>query len=769
MFAIADGILLRPLPVAGQDRLLLGWRADPNRGLDRLALTEDEITRFLARSRTLTTGTMIAATGAVLGAARVDDVVLYTKSIIVGARFFEVLGSSASLGRTLTPADDMTGAAPVVVISHRLWRGQFGGRTDVLGQTIQSNGRKHAVIGVMPPGFDLPNGVDLWLPLVNVVPAGSSRASFAYLALLGRLAPGATIADASGELGAFLREEESTHPLATMGVTPDVRSLTDVIVGNVRPLALVFTATAVLLLMLACSNACNLLIMRNASRGPEFAVRLAIGATRARVATQLLLESAIIGALALAAGMFAAWLLVRGFQSFAPADLPRLTSIRFDTRVIAAGFGAAFLSVGVCGIVPAWLLSQPAALETLRSGTTRQSDSAATRTAKRTIVIAQVALAQLVLVAAGLLINSWARLERIDLGFHPAGLTSARLGVGFQFADTAVYHRFLETAMDRIGAMPGVEGASIGAIRPLDGGQGWTYRFEVRGQSSPHAATHLGAIGDEIGAGFFHTLGVAIIEGREFTRLDLRSSVPVAIVNRSLARVVWPGHDPVGEQVRFIVDGQPTIWRTILGVVDDSRYHELRRAPPAIYVPYTQVDDHPFHLVIRSKAPLSAMTLQSTLRTLAAQVWVPEAAPFDAFLREAMIRPRLEAGILLVFALTALLLCIAGVYGVGAAFVRQRSRELGIRLALGATPSALLVGVLREGVTLTVIGSLLGLGFGAAVSRIMSATLYQVSPTDPATMFLVGGVMLGCSMLASWVPARRAASLDPARVLRSEA
>ncbi|MEO8451231.1 MAG: ABC transporter permease [Gemmatimonadota bacterium] len=769
MFCITNSLVLRPLPVQDQDRIVLGWRADVKRGATGLPLTEEQLNRFVATSRTFERIGAISASGALMSAQKVDDAVIYAKSLVVGGRFFDVLGTGPILGRTLGPEDDAPGAAPAVVIGYGLWQRQFAGSPDVLRRTIRSNARYHVVVGVMPKGFDLPGGAEMWFPLVDAGPSSAPRPAWPYLAVVGRLAPGASLETARAEFGGFLEREERAAPAELPNAAPDVRRIADYVVGEVRPLALVFTAASALLLVLASVNVANLVLIRGASRNHEVAVQLALGASRSRVAWEMIAEGLLLGVAASALGVGISFAAVHAFLILAPADLPRLGEVAFDSKVIIAASAGALVSVLVFGLGPALALSRSTLLDSLRSGGNRQTDSKRGRAVKRSIVVGQVALAQLILVSAGLLLNSWVRLETVKLGFEPSHLVSARLGVGREFADTAVYRRFLRQAVERIEALPGVESVSLGVMPPIAaaGERNGSY-FEVGGQAGPAVAGNSIAVLDQIGPGFFHTLQTPVLRGRELQPADLVSSVPLAVVNEAFARAMWPGENPIAKRVRLIDQGKPGAWRTVVGVVADSRYHNLKAADPTIYVPYTQSEEPPFYLLIRSRSAVTVTPVLAALRELTSEVWIPQLMGLPQRLAAPLARPRLDTAVLTCFAILALIMSAAGIYGLGAAYVRQRARELGIRLALGATPSRLLALVLGEGLVLTAVGAGLGAIAGLAVSRSLSGVLYGIGATDPLTVALVMGAVLAVGGIASYVPARRSTRINPAQVLSAE-
>lgn len=699
---------------------------------------------------------------------KIDDDVIYGKALLVGGDFFSVLGAAPLLGRTLQPEDDQTGAPPAVVIGYGLWQRQFGGLPSVLGRSLRTNGRHYAIVGVMPRDFDLPGGVEMWFPLSNATPAGT-RPTWPYLALVGRLAPGASLATAQTELGAFLKRESQQAPDEMPNAGADVRSLAEHVVGNVKPLILVFTAASALLLVLACINVANLLMIRGAGRRQELSLRAILGADRGRLVRQLLAESLVLGLAAAVLGVILAILAVRDFLLIAPPGVARLSEIVIDIRVLAAAIVAALGAVVIFGLGPALWLSRTNLAASVQAGTQRTTDSRRLRAARRLIVIGQVALAQLVLIGAGLLVHTLLRLERIDLGFQPEGITSARVVIGVKYSDPQKYATFLDLVLPKIRAMPGVESVSPAEMRPLVG-EGWRSNYEARGQPSEVISSNPTASIDAVGASFFQTLQVPLIRGRTFRDADLSSPEPIAIVSQQLARRTWQNENPVGKQMRLITSSGPDVWRTVVGVVADTRYRDLKASTPTIYLPYTQSEDAPHYLLIRSAQNITSLRgqLLASFREVENEVWLPEVATLPELLSLPLARPALDAAVLTTFAGIALLLVCAGIYGLAATFVRQRTRELGVRLALGAQPADLTRLVLREGILLAVYGVGIGALAGLVASRSLASALYEVHPTDPITFGIVMALVVLVAAIASYLPARRAARLSPSEALRTE-
>ncbi len=774
MFSVLNGLALRPLPVRQQDRVVLAWRTDTQRQVSELPFTEDVLTRFAQGTRTFAGVSAMLSGGATKMGVKGDVGIFYVKVVPVAGNFFDVLGAQAVLGRTLRPSDDAIGAPSVVVISYGLWQREFGGSHAVLGRSLRSNGRFRSIVGVMGEHFSIPLGSDVWMPLAGWAPVAGPRPTWPYLALVGRLAPDATVTRAKGEFGAYIQEVARTMPDDMPNAGIQMRTLTNYVSGDTGPVVAVLTMASALLLLLACLNVANLLIIRGTARQREMAVRTAIGARRGALARQLVAENVVIGAAAGVSGLALAAVGLRVFLAIAPPDIPRLSEMRIDWHVLAAGIAAAMASMLVFGLGSALWLSRGDLLALLRTGSREAGDSTGGRRLKRSLIAMQVGLAQLVLVGAGLLVNSFLRLEHVSIGFRAERLLTAQVAPAApQFGGPADYSAFLEEALARLNVVPGVVSASVEIIPPLSGTAGWRSPYEAADQVTPLAGSNPMAAVDGVGVAFFRTLEVPVLRGREFTAADLRSPVPLAIVSRSLADQTWPGLDPIGRRIRMRRDSVPEadVWRTVVGVVGDVRYRNLEQSMPTIYLPYPQADDIATYLVIRTLATGTSLRapLLAALRSINLNVWLLGLVPVPDVYAAPLARPRLDASLLLLFAIIALVLAAAGIYGLAAAYVRQRQRELGVRLALGATPGQLARRVSAEGVMLAGGGIVSGSLLALATGRVLRNLLFGVRPTDGLTFVVVSAFVLIVALIALYLPSRRAARLDPADALRVEA
>lgn len=766
VFTVSDALLLRHLPVRDQNKLVVLWGESRNAGFDHFPFGLDDAHDFAKQARLLEQVAFVAYEGAWPKTFADGNQTFRFRRAVVSGRFFDVLGVQPVLGRTLRESDDVAGAAPVVVLSHAAWRTWFGGDPHVLGRRLLSyeNAVTYTIIGVMPRGLDYPRGSEMWVPIAPSVPANS----VAYIGLdaVGRLAPGATPATAREEVGAFL-ERAGGARFDLRGV---VHTLPRLMLGDTRPALLVFSAAAALLLLITCTNVANLLLVRGLARTREIAVRSALGAARLRIAGQLLTENALLALAGGAVGVIVAVAAVRLFLALAPGDLPRIDEIGWSKGVFLGALGITGVATLLFGLVPAITTSRTDVQEVLRAGT-RQAARRRSRRATELLVIGQVAMALVVLSAAGLIAKSLMKLERARLSFEPSRLLIGELALRRDRFDTrAKGFAVLDRLLPALEATPGVRAVSPVLATPFSGNGGWDVRLVASGQRpSASAAAPLNM--EAITPRYFAALGIQVVRGRAFSDADREDAPPVVILSQSAAQHFWPNQDPVGKRVGFADTSSERM--TVVGIVPDTRYRDLREERPSIYFPLRQLSWLPYApmtLAIRTQGPPTALI--STIRRVVGEVepgvTVVKAAAFDDYLAKPLAQPRLDALLLSIFAGSATLLATAGLFGVMVTMVRQRRRELGVRMALGATPSEVLRLVLRRGMTLAALGTLLGVLGAVAANSALATVLYEVSPTDGSILSLVSILMLATGTLASLIPARSGSAIDPVAALRTE-
>ena len=765
VFAVADALLLRRLPVVDQGRLVVLAGESPDGRISDWPLALDDAREFTRGSRALARVAFVAREGATPLAVRDGDRISRLNRALVSGDFFTVLGARPVLGRALQPEDDAPGAAPVLVLSHRAWQDRYGGAADVLGRRVvlHQDGRTYTIVGVMPPGLGYPRGVDAWGPVL-----ADRREGGVPLLIVGRLTSSGTAAAARAELTAFYRRDGA--PAFQRDLRGVARPLPALVLGDTRPAVLAFAAASALLLLITCVNVATLLLVRGLARVREVAVRTALGAARRSVIAQLLTENALLALVGGAFGAAVAAVAVRGFVAAAPAGTPRLDEIHVNATVLAGAVGITAVAMLLFGLAPAVLASRGDAREVLRSGM-RQSASSRSRRAAEGLVAAQVALATLVLSAAALVGGSLRNLEHVELAFTPSHLLVVELALRSDEYDSAPKQiALLERLVPALQATPGVRAVSPVVAVPFSGAQGWDSRPAREGQPAEEAAANPVLNMELVSPSYFTTFELPVLRGRAFTDADRNGAPRVVILSESAARYYWPGRDPVGERVTMGRSAASTL--TVVGVVPDTRYRDLREARPTIYFPLAQsfFPFAPTTLAIRTSRPPSQVVpaLRRVLAETAPGVALASAAPFDTFLDGPLAQPRLNAMLLGVFAGAAVVLAAVGLFAVMATMVRQRTRELGIRMALGATAGEIGRLVLRRGMALAAAGMTLGLLCAVAANRALAGLLFGISPTDAPTLAGVALGLLVVAALASFVPARTSSRIEPAVTLRAE-
>ena len=774
IFSIVRGVLLRPLPYADPERLVRIWEVSP-RGNDHNVASVGNYVSWREQAKSFAVmGTHMAPYGASFvgdGEPARITVTDVTPSV------FQVLGARAAIGRLLVP-EDQTGDGRVIVLSYRFWSERFGQAPDVVGHRLKIGDVPHTVVGVMPADFEFPAaGVDVWRPVTTHMMDSNERRSHNWF-VVARLAPGTTLDRASAEMrtiaGALTRE----YPEYMTGYGTNVVSMRDDIVATVRPLLLILLAGATLLLLVACANIANLLLARAVSRRREIAVREALGAGRARLVRQLLTESIVVALVGGLLGTGAAAVLTRGLLALAPSDLPRLSAVRVDGGVLAYALATSIASGLLFGLVPALRLigrrrGGATSLQlVLRSAGDRGGSSQQGRV-RSALLVGELAVSLVLLTAAGLLLRSAYRLSIIEYGYRPDGVVAAALDLPRARYDSSARHiAFYEQLMERVRHLPHVTGVAA-TNEEVGSSSSMTFSFAIEGRVSRNASGREDPQPLRVVAGdYFRVMGIPVRRGRAFVATDRADAPPVVIVNQALARALWPGRDPVGSRISFTGPSGP--WVEIVGVVGDTRSNAADEAPAAaMYMPFSQKRWSWMSwltLVIRTdgmgETDAMRAALGGAVREMDPQLPILHVATVPELYRESIARRRFATVLTGAFATAALVLGMVGMYGVLSYGVVQRRREFGIRLALGAQASQVTRVVVREALTLAVIGVALGTGVALPLTRLLSDLLYEISPTDPVTFVGVGALVAVVAAVAAWFPARRAMRIDPATTIR---
>ena len=770
VFTVADALLLRRLPIDDQDRVVVLWGETRDGSFDHYPLGLDDGREFARRTRSLGRVAFLAYEGASPTPIREGDRVTRLRRALVSGEFFEVLGVRPLIGRALRAEDDVPGTAPVAVLSHRAWQRRFGGDAEVLGRQIitHETGVGYTIVGVLPQGLDYPRGADFWAPVVPAKTRTATDSLFAAVDVIGRLAAGATAAHARDEMTAFFgRAGGSPWQGDLRGV---VHTLPQLILGETGPAVIVFAAASALLLLITCINVAGLLLVRGMARVREVAVRSALGAGRRQVILQLLTESAVLAAAGSGCGLVVAAGATRAFVALAPAGLPRLDEIHVNAATVAGAVAITCVAMLIFALGPAVMTSRVEVQRFLRSGA-RQSGGRRSRLASESLVAGQVALALVVLSVAGLLGRSLIELERAELSFEPSRLLIGELALrGGDYDDRDKQTALLEMLLPRLQAIPGVRAASPVVAVPFSGSGGWDGRPAAEGQSPEEATTNPMLNMEVVGPDYFETLGVPVLLGRGFTEEDREGAPAVVVVSQSAARHYWPGQDPIGK--RLMMGATLGVTLTVAGVVPDTRYRDLRVARPSIYFPLRQsfFPYAPLALAIRTSGPPVDLVpaIGRVIGESGPGVALASAAPFETFLEGPLAQPRLNALLLAVFATAAVALAAVGLFGAMATMVRQRTNELGVRMALGATAGDLRWSVMRRGLAIGAIGVAVGLAGALLANRLLVAMLYEVSPTDAVTLAAVVALLIGVATVASLSPARSSTRIDPVMALRAD-
>ncbi|MDQ3949600.1 MAG: ABC transporter permease [Gemmatimonadota bacterium] len=758
IFGIANAVLLRPFPFREPDQLVRIWETNPT--TDQFAVSDPNYLDWRARTRSFVElGAYRRGSMSLVGDGEPERL----RATALTHSVFPLLGVTPRLGRGFTADEDRPGGpSSVVVLSDGLWRRRFGSDPRIVGRTVTLEGRPYTVVGIMPPSFAFPDEADLWRPLA---PDPVSQRSNHTLGVVGRLRPGVTVEQASAEMRAIAAQLAKQYPESNGEWGVRLATFRDWLIGpelRDRVVALLFAVG--LLLLMACVNVANLLLARASTRRREMGVRAALGAGRGRIARQLLTESLTLSAVGAAAGVALASAAMPVLRSVGGDAVPRLDEMSLDWRVVAFAVGASLATGLLFGLAPAIYASRAGLHDMLRSGT-RVAGAGRLR---NVLVVASVALAMLLLVGAGLVGTSFARLMRVDPGFEAEHVLAASLSLPrherYQGERIAPFYA---DVMRRVAAIPGVRAAGMTNIAPFSGGS-TAIPFSVVGRPPLKPGEYPQAAWRTVTPGYFAALGVQLKRGRLLAESDAEKSPPVIVITDTMARAYWPGEDPIGRQ---ITPQTSTKAFTVVGVVSNIRDQDLAEDPaPLMYLSYRQVAWPSMWLLVRATgAPSSvANAVRREIWTIDKTLPIAEVQPLEQLVSEVAAQPRLTMLIFALFASAALALAVIGVYGVVAYSVSQRTREIGVRLALGAQPSHIVRRVLRHGLTLAALGIAMGAAGTYTLSRFIAAILYGTEPTDPATYGGVAILLVACAAAASLAPARRAARVDPAAALRYE-
>jgi predicted permease len=773
IFSVVYGVLLRPLPFAHQESLMVAWKKDVTAGSPLVELSIAEFKDWQAQSQSFESIAAMPTTAYGYGyvMTRSGEAVQLESSKVTGS-FFAMLGTPPALGRVLNEDDDQINAPKVAVLSDHLWREQFGADPQIIGQTLTLTGQSFTVVGVMPPSFAFPEGVDLWVPLIGTSsPRGVTNRGAIYLQTVGRLKNGVSREQAEAELNTVIARVASEHPeTAAEGNRVVITPLAEHLFGNARPALWLLLAATGLLLLIASANIANLMLTCAASRRREFAMRAALGASRRQIIGQLMAESLLFAVCGGLLGVFLAYWLVAVLVRLAPADVPRIHEVHLSLPALL--FGAVItLSVGVLfGLIPARAAAKINLNEALNEGGIKVSGERAGKRLRSTLIVAEVAITIVLLAGAALILRSFMNLSRVSLGFDPHNVLTMQLRLtGPRYSKPEAKQAFFRQLVERLESQPGIVAAGGVLIRPLEGVVGWEMDYAREGQSADDAQRNRVANYEVITPHYFRALNIPVKAGREFAEQDTADSAPVIIISEAMAKQLYgAADDAVGKRLKLGPGSPDSSWREIIAVTGDVRYRELQDIRWDIYVPYTQSGVTLNHFAVRTATDAAAFlpVVRREVAALDNSQAIAGVAPMEQLVAASLARPRFSAVLLNWLSALALLLAAVGIYAVVSHSVGQRTGELGIRAALGARAKDILRLVIKEGMQMALAGVVVGLVAAFLLTRLINSLLFGVSATDPLTFVMIALLLSGIALLACYIPARRATKVDPMIALR---
>jgi putative ABC transport system permease protein len=770
IFSVVNAVLLRPLPYVRPERLVAVYQTRASQGISSNGVSYLNYSDWTARARSFEA----------LGAIRMHDFTLTGRGepVLVAAgtvtsNVFGLLGSDALAGRGLLPSDDAPNAPPVAVLTEKLWRERFGGETAAVGKTVFLDQRPFTIVGIMHAVFKTPPNfppAELWTPLPKdpVFEDLRLRRGGHYLTIVGRLKDGVPLARAGAELSTIAQELARQYPKENEGWGVRLVPLSESLTARVRTALLLLLGAVGLVFLIACGNVANLLLARSSARAREVAIRTALGAGRAKLVRQFLTECLLLGLIGGALGLALAFAATGALRAWLPADLPRIGEVRIDGGVLRFSLFASLAAVVVFGLAPALQASGLKISDALREGSAGTGESGGKKRLRNLLVVAETALSFVLLVGAGLLAKSFARLQNVPLGFDPSHVLTAGMSLPrTQYSKPEQWLGFYTTLIERLQTEPGVESVAASLPLPLYGG-GLNFGFQIEGRAET-TGSDLTANYTALTPSYFRVLKIRLLQGRLFMDHDAAQSPKVCVISQTFAKRHFPGENPVGR--RLVFGFKESAPHEIVGVVADVRRDGLGIVSrPEMYVPFVQEPWWASYVVIRTAGdPMGlAAILRKEVRALDPTLPIVGVQPMTQVVTESVAEPRFRSTLLGLFGGLALLLAVIGTYGVISYNIGRRKREVGIRLALGAERGDILRLVLGEGLALTGAGLAAGAAGAVVLTRYLTSLLFDVGRLDPATYAAVALTLVGAGLLASWLPARRATRVDPVIALRAE-
>jgi putative ABC transport system permease protein len=774
MFSVINAVLLRPLPYRDPSRLVTIWEQSPERDMYQLPVSLANMRDWIDQNQSFEqisaytfTNLNLTGTGepARLGTVRAT------------ANLFPLVGTVPVIGRSFLPEEDKEGANHVVILGHAIWQSRFGSDPGIVGKSLTLNNQTYTVVGVMASNSQFPVGfgymgkvlndpIDLYVPLA----AGGreiERGNYSFFAI-GRLKPGVTIDQARAEMTTIESRLEKQYPDSNTGIGISLIPTQEQTVKEIRPALLVLFGAVAFLLLIACANIANLLLARAASRKKEIAIRTALGASRRRVLRLLLTESLMLSLVGGGIGFLLALWGADALMALEPDNIPRLHEVGVDTSVFLFTLAVSIVTGIVFGLIPGMRAARPDLNEALKEGSRGSMGSAGSKRTRSVLVALEVALSLVLLVGAGLMIKSFIRLQQTNLGFNPENVLTVNLTLPeSRYPEERQQASFFEVALARLQSVSGVQSAGATTSLPLTLSVNGS-DFRIEGHPDPEPGKELIINMSSVSPGYFHTLGVPIMKGRDFSDRDNKDAPEAAVINNDLARTYFPNEDPIGKRMKF-TDAES--WISIVGVTGDvKQLGQDIGVKPEIYFPYLQVPAASMSVVVRTaNGPLSLTgAVKTQIQIIDKDLPIDDVKTMQQLLANSNSGRRFNLILLTGFALVALVLAMVGIYGVMSYTVAQRTHEIGIRVAVGAQSRDVFRMVIGQGMVLALVGVAFGLAGAFALTRLMTSMLFGVEPTDPATFISIAVLLTGVALLACYIPGRRATKVDPLVALRYE-